>query len=202
MIVTLTDFQYYFSLQGNSGGLFSMECAFKLYPDRRETVSEVKEAMRALVRRHTDILDSLYDDVIPGNREPILMDTGYSMSTGYRYRGKLTRKGIKRLPDRLAPIFGVRAVDTRGELSTWTDHDVTIECSARKDGRGFDDVTVKTKYHMSHMLNVCFFHFSRELDELEVSDDARRYMDRLDRTLNSDWERQGRDHYRLMVTGN
>ena len=36
MIVELSGFTYYFSLKGNSGGLYSMEYDFKLLPDRME----------------------------------------------------------------------------------------------------------------------------------------------------------------------
>ena len=199
MIVELSGFTYYFSLRGNSGGLYSMEYDFKLLPDRTEGVEDVKAAMRGLMQAHTDVLDRLYADVLTGERVPILTDTPHSLGTGYRYRGRLIKRGLGRIAKRLEAVFGEAPEDLRGDHSVFGDRRATVECSARKDGSGFDDVTVTAKYELDHMLNVCFFRFAGRLEGVEVKPGARRHMDGLDRRLATGWEREGVDHYRSLM---
>ena len=200
MIIRMTNFHYYFSLKGSEGGLFSMECTFRLAPEKGETPADVKTAMRDLVQTHTQLLDGLYRDLIPGNREPVLTDSPHAISTGYRYSGKLTKRGMRRAAARLAAMFGDAAVDPRGGHSPFRELRVEIECTARKAAAGFDNVSISAKYEMDHTLNVCFFRFIKSLEGIEVSDESRRHMEALDRMLASNWERDGIDHYRTMLT--
>lgn len=73
MRIVLADFTCYFTLNGSSGALHSREVEFKL-PKRRDGTEEMKEAMRSVVQTHTEVLDRFYADVVPGKREPILID--------------------------------------------------------------------------------------------------------------------------------
>ena len=200
MIVSLGNFSYYFSVTGGRGGLMSMDNGFQLRPDGSETDEDVKNAMRGLVQTHTRMFDRLFDGILQGKREPVLTDTPHMISTGYRYRGRLTQWSKARLEKNLAALFGGETVDPRGERSTVYDNDISIECAAHKQDGRFWDATVKTRYSLNHTLNVCFYRFIAKLDGIVISPETRVQMDALDRTLATGWEREGRDHFQAMVT--
>lgn len=199
MIVSLARFHYFFSLTGSRGGLWSMDCDFELRAEGPEDAAGAVGAVRDLMRTHTDMFDRLFDDVMRGKREPTLIDTPHSASTGYEYRGTLASWSAKRLERYLAEMFGNGAVDPRGGRSRTREQSVSIEFSARKRGDALGDASVKTKYQLDHMLNVCFFRFVAGLRDVAVLPEARTGLESLDRTLASDWDRTGRDHYRAMI---
>ncbi len=199
MRVTLDDFGYYFSLTGSSGGLFSTECRFTPHPARGEGVGEVKSVTRRIMHTYTDALDPLYDDVIEGEKEPILADNPYRVSTGYRYSGRLTRRGLQVLHARLRETFGEEAVDPRGEVFVHQSLRMTVECSFGKKGYDLGDVGVVVKHEMSHVLNVCFFRFTQQLEGIEVGRNPRTSMDNLERMLEATAEREGLDYFEMLT---
>ena len=72
MKIVLSAFHYYFTLEGSSGGLFSIMYDFKPRPEPGEGVDELKTATKRLMQTYADMLESLYGDVIEGGKEPIL----------------------------------------------------------------------------------------------------------------------------------
>lgn len=199
MRILLDNFSYYFSLTGSSGGLYSTECRFRPLLAGKEDADEVKASTRRIMRTYTDVLDRLYGDVIKGEREPILADSPYVVSTGYRYGGHLTRRGLRVLDERLREAFGAGAADPRGEVSVHQHLRVTVECSFGKKGHDLDDVSVVVKHEMNHLLNMCFFRFTRRLEGVEVGSAPRTNMDSLERMLKATAEREGLDYFEMLT---
>ena len=199
MRILLDNFSYYFSLTGSSGGLFSMECRFRPLLAGKEDAGAGKAATRRIMRTYTDVLDRLYGDVIKGDREPILADSPYVVSTGYRYSGYLTRRGLRVIDERLREAFGEEAADPRGEVSVHQHLRATVECSFGKKGQDLEDVSVVVKPEMNHLLNVCFFRFTRRQEGIEVGSAPRTNMDGLERMLKATAEREGLDYFEMLT---
>ena len=204
MSVILDNFSYYFSLTGSSGGLYSTECRFKLLPDGDGNTDGLKSVTRRVMHTYTDVLDRLYGEgpcgkVIAGKKEPLLVDSPHHISTGYQYSGNLTKHGLNVLDERLREMFGNEAVDPRGEISVHQRLRVTIECSFGKRGCDLDDVGVVVKHAMNHVLNVCFFRFTKRLKWIEVGKDPHTSMDNLERVLENTTKREGLDYFEMMT---
>lgn len=196
MKVSLSDFSYYFNLTGTSGGLYSMEMKFKpRLEGERKVADDLKAAARYCVDVYTSVIDPLYVDLIDGKKEPLLIDTPYSISSGYRYDGRFTDKGRKILERRLHETFGEEPLDARGEIGPYDGQQVTVQCSFRKSGQGFDDLTVDVKFNMSHMLNVCFFRFTKRMEGIEIENAALAHMNQLEQMLNATLGRDDMDYY-------
>ena len=146
MKTVIEEFTCYFSLHGSKGGLYSLKCGFRLHPGAGDGGGEeMKEAIRDLVAAHAGPLDRLFDTVVVGERQPILTDSPYAVSTGYRYEGRIRKRGGKRIAARLAEMFGESAIDGRGGTpfleSLVQNIEASIECKARRDGAALRDAT-------------------------------------------------------------
>ena len=85
MKICLSEFRYYFSLRGNSGGLHSINMVFKpLYTEGQEP-GDLKTEVRHFIDLYMVVLDTLYEDFIDGEKEPMLQDSPYRVDSGYRY---------------------------------------------------------------------------------------------------------------------
>ncbi len=196
MKTELSRLSYDFSLRGSEGGLESLRFQFVLIPGEDEGAGEVKEAMRALVQRHTDLLDRLFETVFSGRRQPVLTDSDSYASTGYSYRGRLQERPPAGIRARLAELFGEEALDDRGELPFHESCSAQVTCSALKMDDGFRNVTVDAALRLDHIVNVCCFRVLKALPGIGLSDRARRSIADLDRMLEVD---RDADHYRAML---
>ena len=199
MEISLSDFSYYFGLTGNSGGLASMEMEFKPYLYKGQEIDDVKAAARGCMDRYMEVLDPLYNDVIDGKKEPQLTDTPYLVNTGYRYTGYFRKRWL-RSPDKgLKAIFGEVAPEPHGDISVHERQDVTVLYSFYKDVARLNDVTVNIRFSASHILNVCFFQFTRGLEGIRIEQKARVNMQQLEETLKIVAERKDVDYYDMMT---
>ncbi len=198
MRTELSRLSYDFSLRGSEGGLESLRFQFVLVPGEGEGAEEVREAMRALVQRHTDLLDRLFETVLSGRRQPVLTDSESYASTGYSYRGRLHERPPARLRAELAELFGGEALDDSGDLPFHESLSAQATCSALKEGGGFRDVTVDVTLRLGHIVNVCCFRVLHALPGIGLSERAQRSIAELGRTLSTD---RTADHYRAMLEG-
>ena len=198
MRTELSRLSYDFSLRGSEGGLESLRLQFSLVPAEGEGAEEVREAMRALVERHTDLLDRLFETVFSGRRQPVLTDSDSYASTGYSYRGRLHERPPARIRAELAELFGEEAPDDGGDLPFHESVSAQVTCSALKADGGFRDVAVDVALRLDHIVNVCCFRVLKAAPGIGLSERARRSIAELDRTLSAD---RNADHYRAMLEG-
>ena len=199
MEISLSQFSYFFQAMGDSGGLASIKLSFT--PSRIEgrQIDEIKATARNCIHRYARVLDSLYGDVIDGKKEPLVIDSPATMSTGYRYQGRFTKKSLRSLKQRLEEIFHEEPVAPRGELSLYENQEVTIQCSFGKNDTGFKNCTVEMSFHMDHLLNVCFFRFTKRLEEIRIEKAAHGDMEKLQNLLNSIADKKNVDYYTMLA---
>ena len=199
MEISLNNFSYYFGLTGNSGGLASMEMEFKPYLYKGQEIDDIKAAARGCMERYMELLDPLYKDVIDGKKEPQLTDSPHLVSTGYQYSGRFTKRGLRSLDKGLRTIFGEVTPDSPGDISVYDHQNVTIMYSFYKDGARLNDTTVNIRFQASHVLNVCFFWFTQGLEGIQIEQNARVNMQKLEETLKMVAERENVDYYDMMT---
>ena len=199
MEISLSDFSYYFGLTGNSGGLASMEMEFRPYLYKGQKIDDIKAAARGCIDKYMEVLDPLYNDVIDGKKEPQLTDSPYLVSTGYQYTGRFTKRRLRSLDKGLRAIFGEVTLEPRGDISVYSHQEVTILYSFYKDGARLNDTTVKIRFNASHILNVCFFRFTQGLEGIQIEQNARVNMQKLEETLKIMTERENVDYYDMMT---
>ena len=199
MEIAISEFRYFFRLTGETGGLSSIDVEFKPLRTKWRSSDHMKAAARQCIDAYTEVLDQLFGDLIDGEREPQMTDTPYSISTGYGYRGYLPERNFGNVEARLGGLFGVEAVDARGELSAHRPLSASVSASFRKSSKGYKDFGVKVNVEMGHTFNVCFFRFTERLAEVKFADEARTAMDQLDRTLQNTVERESVDYYEQLT---
>ena len=198
MRTELSRLSYDFSLRGSEGGLESLRLQYVLVPGEGEGAEEAREAMRALVGRHTDLLDRLFDTAVSGSRQPVLTDSDSYASTGYSYRGRLLELPPGRIREELAALFGEDPPDDGGETPAHESLSAQVTCSALKMDGDFRNVTVDIALRLGHTVNVCCFRLLKAVSGIGLSERARRAAADLDRMLATD---RNADHYRAMLEG-
>ncbi len=196
MRTELSRLSYDFSLRGSEGGLESLRLQYVLVPGDGEGTDEAREAMRALVGRHTDLLDRLFDTVVTGSRQPVLTDSDSYASTGYSYRGRLLELPPGHIRGELTALFGDAPPDDGGDLPTQESLSAQVTCSALKIDGDFQNVTVDAVLRLGHTVNVCCFRLLKAVSGVELSERARRAVTDLERMLATD---RNADHYRAML---
>lgn len=200
MKFVLDSFYYHFTLEGSSGGLFSIGCNFQPRPEQGEGVDELKAATKRLMQTYSDALERLYGDVISGGKEPILKDNTRDVSTGYKYKGNLKWRKKAALEKRLQTLFGVAPKWPFGVVSPFFPLEADIQCSFNKsDDRQLDDLSVSVDIRMSHDINVCFFEFIKTLDWIEVTEDAQKNMNKLQHSLETTTKAKGIDYFEQII---
>ncbi len=189
---------YDFSLRGNEGGLESLRLQYALTPGEGEGAEEAREAMRALVEQHTDLLDRLFETVFSGPRQPVLTDSDSYASTGYSYRGRLLERPPGRIREALAALFGEAPPEDGGDLPAHESLSAQVTCSALKIDGDFQNVTVDVALRLGHVVNVCCFRLLKAVSGIGHSERARRAAADLDRMLATD---RNADYYRAMLEG-
>lgn len=198
MKTELSRLSYDFSLRGSEGGLESLRLQYVLVPAESETAEEARKAMRALVERHTDLLDRLFETAVSGSRQPVLTDSDSHASTGYSYRGRLRERPPDRIREELAALFGEAPPDDGGDLPAHESLSAQVTCSALKVHGDFRNVTVDVALRLGHTVNVCCFRLLKAVSGIGHSERARRAVADLDRMLAAD---RNADHYRAMLEG-
>ena len=208
MNISLSEFSYYFGLEGDNGGLHSISLVFKTRFTEGREPDDIKTEVRHFINRYMEVLDSLYEDFIDGKKEPILKDFSTTVSTGYHYLGTFTKeKPFTRdkraaIEQYLRKTFGAETVDSREDISPYERQEVKLLCSFRKDESRFDGFSIKLDFEMNHVFNVCFFWFTNKLQGIEIEADARTALDRLEQTLKATSQRDNMDYYEaLTLTG-
>lgn len=200
MKIVLSAFHYHFTLEGSSGGLFSIGCKFQPKPERGEGADELKAATKRIMQTYADALERLYGEVIEGEKEPILTDDTYDVSTGYQYTGKLKEEKKAALEQRLQTLFGAEPKWPFGDISPYLTLKADIECSFKKsDNRQLEDLSVNVSIRMSHDINVCFFEFIKTLDWIEVEEDAQKDMDKLQHALETTTRAKDIDYFEQII---
>lgn len=199
MEISLSNFSYFFRLTGNSGGLASMDMEFKPYVCKEQEIDDIKAAARGCMDRYLEVLDPLFKDVIDGKKEPQLTDNPYLVSTGYLYTGRFKKRWLRSSDEGLRAIFGEVTLVPHSDISDHAHQEVTILYSFYKDVTRLNDVTVNIKFNASHVLNVCFFQFTRGLEGVRIEQKASVNMQQLDETLKIITERKNVDYYDMMT---
>ena len=200
MEISLNNFSYFFSATGNSGGLSSIDFQFKPHLIKGQEMDNIKTAARECISKYTQVLDPLYSDLIDGKKEPQLTDSPHSVSTGYQYQGRLTKKSLRVLEKRLREAFGEEVIEPDYDISIYDSQRASLMCSfIKNDTGGFIDCSVDVKFSMSHKLNVCFFRFTKKLAGIRIESAARVRMEQLEDTLKATSEQREVDYYDMLM---
>ena len=199
MEISLSNFSYFFRLTGNSGGLASMDMEFKPYVRKEQEIDDIKAAARGCMDRYLEVLDPLFRDVIDGKKEPQLTDNPYLVSTGYLYTGRFKKRWLRSSDKGLRAIFGEVTPEPHGDIPDHAHQEVTVLYSFYKDVTRLNDVTVNIRINASHVLNVCFFQFTRGVEGIRIEQKASVNMQQLEETLKIMTERKNVDYYEMMT---
>ncbi|MCY4427711.1 MAG: hypothetical protein OXC05_11880 [Halieaceae bacterium] len=208
MNISLEEFRYYFGLEGNDGGLHSISLEFKPCFTEGLEPGDIKTEVRNFINRYMEVLDPLYEEFLEGDKKPTLGDFTSIVESGYRYVGSFGRKKPFAKDKRAAVeqylrnTFGAESVDSHEDISSYKTQDVTLLCSFRKDASQLVDFSIKLDFKMSHVFNVCFFWFTRNLQGIEIGESARIALNSLEQTLKATSRRDNMDYYEaLTLTG-
>ena len=163
----LAYFHYYFTMTGKVRNLFSIECQFQpILPDGASE-AEVKAGAQELVEVYIDILDRVFRELVRGKREPFLQDSPNQVTVGYQFEGRIRKLPLAILTRRARSVFACQAVrDPRRPLK-FLPLEATIDCTYRKQGRHVRSGDITARLQLGHMLNLCFFQFTKGLEGLE-----------------------------------
>ena len=75
----------------------------------------------------------------------------------------------------------------------------TIDCTYRKQGRQVRGGDITASLQLGHMLNLCFFQFTKGLEGLEVAPAAQESMDSLEQTLAATSGQEAGDYLRSIT---
>ena len=183
MNVRLADFDYYFTMTGKVRNLFSIECQFQpIIPDDASE-AEVKACAQELVEVYMDKLDLVFRKLVKGTRKPFLQDSPNQVTVGYQFKGQVRTLPLAVLTRRARTVFACQAVRNPRRPRMFYTLEATIDCTYRKQGRQVRSGDITARLELGHMLNLCFFQFTKGLEGLEVTPAAQESMDSLERTL-------------------
>lgn len=199
MNVRLAYFRYYFTMTGQIRDLHSIESQFQpILPDGASE-AEVKACAQELVEVYTDILGRVFRELVKGKREPFLTDTPNQVTVGYRFKGQVRRLPLAILTRRARAVFPCQAVRDARKPRRFSLLEATIDCTYWKQGRQVRSGEITATSKLGHMLNLCFFQFTKGLEGLEVAPAAQESMDSLERTL-ATTSGQGAGEYMRSIT--
>ena len=167
MDLLLNRFGYLFSMEGERGGLFSMEWHFLPLPG-----ADLDEAgMEAALGVHVDMLDRVFASVILGKRVESRLDSPGCRKVEYSYRGRLTLLGALLARRRLGILFGPAAAraDLHPVESGIAEASVAWQQDRSQDG---DGTGLNVTHRLGHAVNACLFRHLRAGDVFELSAEA------------------------------
>lgn len=197
MRTIMSNFYYYFQLAGTKGGLSSLDWEFSFAPSQGENAQDVQKAARSLARKHTDLFDRLYSEVLSGEKTPIMQDGGWTLGMGYEYSGQVKTKSVSSLKKCLGKVFQVEAIDVQEKISPRSVQYAQVQYLMRN--RNPADAGLEIKARLGHPLSVCLFQFLQGIEGVEVEDDVNKRMEYLKRTLKDTRERDGLDYYKILT---
>ena len=199
MNVRLVHFHYYFTMTGKVRDLFSIECQFQpILPDGAGE-ADVKACAQELVEVYMDMLDRVFRELVKGTRKPFLEDSPNQVTVGYKFRGQVRKFPLAILTRRARVVFACQAVRDPRWPGMLYPLSATIDCTYRKQGRQARSGDIAAKLRLGHMLNLCFFQFTKGLEGLEVAPAAQESMDSLEHTLAAT-SGQGAGEYMRSIT--
>ena len=199
MNVRLAYFHYYFTMTGKVRSLFSIDCQFQpILPDGASE-TEVKACARELVEVYMDILDRVFRELVKGTREPFLKDSPNQVTVGYQFEGHGRKLPLAVLTRRAKAVFACQTVNDPRRPRMFYPLEATIDCTYRKQGRQVRSGDITARLQLGHMLNLCFFQFTRGLEGLEVAPTAQESMDSLERTLAATSGQEAGDYLRSIT---
>ena len=199
MNVRLVKFRYYFAMKDQDRNLHSITWEFR--PVVREGADEaaVKACGQALVQAYTEKLERVCQDLIKGTRQPFMNDFAHEVRVGYEYEGHVRKVPGAVFNRRARALFAGQALRDPCKPSMYSTLRASIECTSEKQGgqtRG-GDITVSLR--LGHMLNLCFFEFTKGLEGLEVAPGARESIESLEHTLTMTAGQGEADYVRLFT---
>ena len=199
MNVRLAYFSYYFTMTGKVRDLYSIECQFQpILPDGAGE-ADVKACAQELVEVYMDILDRVFRELVKGKREPFLTDSPNQVNVGYQFEGQTRKLPLAILTRRTKAIFACQAVRDPRRPRIFYPLEATINCTYRKQGRQVRSGNITARLKLGHMLNLCFFQFTKGLEGLEVAPAAQESIDSLEHTLAAT-SGQGAGEYMRSIT--
>ena len=199
MNVRLAYFHYHFTMTGKVRDLFSITYGF--LPVHRDGASEaeVKACAQELIEVYMDILDRVFRELVKGKREPFLEDSPNQVTVGYQFEGRVRRLPLAILTRRARAVFACQAVRDPRRPLIFLPLEATVDCTYRKQGRHVRSGDITARLQLGHMLNLCFFQFTKGLEGLEVVPAAQESMDSLEQTLAATSERQAGEYMRSIT---
>ena len=199
MNVRLVSFRYDFTVEGKVRNLRSIDCQFQpIIPDDASE-AEVKDRSRELVEVYLDKLDRVFRELVKGTREPFLQDSPNQVTVGYQFKGQVRKLPLAVLTRRARAVFACQAVrDPRRPYMFWP-LAATIDCTYQKQGRRLRSGDIAASLRLGHMLNLCFFQFTKGLEGLEVAPAAQESMESLEHTLAATSGKEAGDYFRSIT---
>ena len=197
MQTTMSNFQYYFQIEGSKGGLSSLNCEFSFAPSQGEDIQDVQKAARCLAQKHINLFDCLYSGAISGKRTPVMTDGGLTLEAGYQYSGRVKIKSVSKFTRCLQEIFPEQTIDIREKVSPYSFQSAKVLYSVRD--RNPNDAGLEIGARLDHPLSVCLFHFFCNLKGIEAQENARKRMEYLKQILQATKERDGLDYYETLM---
>ena len=177
--VRLVHFRYYFTMTGKVRNLFPITCRFQPVLPDGASEAEVKACGQELVEVYMDILDRVFRELVKGKREPFLEDYPNQVTVGYQFEGYGRKLPLAILTRRARAVFACQAVRDPRRPNIFSLLRATIDCTYRKQGRHVRSGEIAATLTLGHMLNLCFFQFTKGLEGLEVAPAAQESMDSL-----------------------
>ena len=200
MNVRLVNFHYYFTMTGRVRNLFSIDCQFQPILRDGTSEAEVKACAREQVEVYIDKLDRVFRELVKGKREPFLNDSPNRVTVGYKFEGHGRKLPLAVLTRRARAVFACQAVNDPRRPSMFLPLEATIDCTYAKQGRQVRGGDITARLQLGHMLNLCFFQFTKRLEGLEVARGAQESMDSLEQTLAATSGQDAGEYLRL-ITG-
>ena len=182
--VLLNKFNYFVSVDGaKGGGLYSLEAEFSFVMGRRAKLEEQERALKQFVTNQEAIFDTLFGNLMTGDKSPTLTDSPYSTKIGVKYRGSPTKEGNSLREKTIQDLFGMQDPLLQG-VDPYESHVVEISYElSQRSGRDSPDPCVSISLRMDHGLNVCWFRLLKQQEAIRNDKTVVPSMQKLERML-------------------
>ena len=121
------------------------------------------------------------------------------MTVGHQFEGQIRKLPVVVLARRARAVFASQAVHDPRRPSIFYPLTATIDCTYQKQGRQVRAGDITASLQLGHMLNLCFFQFTKGLEGLEVAPAAQQSMDSLEQTLAATSGQEAGKYMRLIT---
>ncbi|MBF0133009.1 MAG: hypothetical protein HQL75_10545 [Magnetococcales bacterium] len=182
----LDRFSYYFSVEGNEGGVFSL--TFKFVPDNATTMQVMKDFER---------LESLLDwqfladeNGIGGEKIPTLSDSPAGIETGFKYKGRnrdLPYSVVRIFASTLSSMFFLdrlrKVKPAKPSINSFMSLSASLRCHMGKHERSQSSPVLELDIQAGHNLNLAMFDAILGLPDMNIGMDAEINMKNLRQML-------------------